>query len=208
MPMDIMAAISLATRSVELVKTLRDIDKQLGEAELNAKAAELLSNLADVKIALVEAGDALRQRDGEIDRLKAAFRWRGECVQHGDFLYEKKPDGTPIGTPFCPRCQRADGFMIKLVPTDHGVWGEADCPQCDKNSMVLSHSEVSAAIALLGATTRRSQRRPAPSVPLSTAGQPHALARCSARTSGPTRAASRAIAASSSRVPKRCWGSR
>jgi hypothetical protein len=68
--LDIPLAIGLATKSLELVKALRDIDKELGEAELKAKAAELLSNLADVKIALVEAGDELRQRDAKIAQLK------------------------------------------------------------------------------------------------------------------------------------------
>jgi hypothetical protein len=33
------------------------------------------------------------------------------------------------GRPYCLRCERADGFMIKLI-ADSGVYGESICPQC------------------------------------------------------------------------------
>ena len=45
--MDLMTAIATASKSLELVKAIKDIDKQLGEAELKARAAELLSSLTD-----------------------------------------------------------------------------------------------------------------------------------------------------------------
>lgn len=109
--MDFMGAISLATRSLELAKAIKDIDKQLGEAELKAKSAELLSNLADVKVALVDARDALDQKEREIARLKAAFQLREDCLRHGSFLYAKKPGGSPSGHPYCPRCEQVDGVM-------------------------------------------------------------------------------------------------
>ena len=127
--LDIPLALGLTTKSLELVKALRDIDKQLGEAELKAKAAELLSNLADVKIALVEAGDELRERDAMITRLKAAFQLKEDCVRQNDFLYSKSPAGTPTGSPYCPRCEQIDGVMIKLA-RDAGERGNAICPQC------------------------------------------------------------------------------
>lgn len=128
--LDIPLANGLATKSLELVKALRDIDKQLGEAELKAKAAELLSNLADVKIAFVEAGDELRQRDAKIAQLKTAFQLKDECVRQHDFLYTKRPDGTPTGgRPYCPRCEQIDGMMMKLMK-DTGERGDAICPQC------------------------------------------------------------------------------
>ena len=38
--MDIVGALSLATKSLETAKAIRDIDKQFGEAQLKAKAAE------------------------------------------------------------------------------------------------------------------------------------------------------------------------
>jgi hypothetical protein len=127
--MDIMTALATATKSLELVKALREVDRQIGEAELKSKAAELLSNLADVKIALVEARDELEGKEKEIAKLKLAFHLREDCVRHENFLYEKKPDGTPRGQPYCPRCEQVDGVMIKLT-YDEGMRGNAICPQC------------------------------------------------------------------------------
>jgi hypothetical protein len=49
MTMDIITAIAAATKSLELVKAIKDIDRQMSVAELKAKSAELLSDLADVK---------------------------------------------------------------------------------------------------------------------------------------------------------------
>src|SRR5256885_15872065 len=112
--MDIMAAITTATKSLELVKAIKDIDRQIGEAELKGKAAELLSNLADVKIALVEARDEIGVKAKEVERLKSAFQLKEECVRHYNFLYDKNPDGTPSGQPYCSRCEQIDGVMIKL----------------------------------------------------------------------------------------------
>jgi hypothetical protein len=59
--MDIMTAISAATKSLELVR--KDLNRQISEADLKARAAELLSSLADVKVALVEARDDIAAKD-------------------------------------------------------------------------------------------------------------------------------------------------
>jgi hypothetical protein len=101
----------------------------MGEAEWKAKAAELLSNLADVKVALVDAREEIAEREKEIARLKAAFQLREDCVRRDNFLYDKNPDGSPAGQPYCSRCEQIDGVMIKLT-YDEGMRGNAICPQC------------------------------------------------------------------------------
>jgi hypothetical protein len=53
----------------------------------------------------------------------------GDCIREGNFLCEKKADGSPWGQPFCPRCEQIDGVMIKLA-YDEGQRGNAICPQC------------------------------------------------------------------------------
>ena len=68
--MDFMTIIATATKSLEMVKALKDIDKQIGEAELKARAADLLSNLADLKVALVEAKEEAAAKDSEISKLE------------------------------------------------------------------------------------------------------------------------------------------
>jgi hypothetical protein len=127
--MDIMTALSAATKSLELVKGLKDLNRQISEAELKSRAAELLSSLADLKIALVDARDEIDAKAREIAGLKAAFQLRGECVRQGNFLYDRKSDGAPIGHPYCSRCEQIDGVMIKLT-YDAGERGNAICPEC------------------------------------------------------------------------------
>lgn len=127
--MDIMTAISVATRSIEALNALKNIDKALGEAELKGRAANLLSDVADLKISLLEAREEIARRDAEISKLKASFQLRTESLRHNEMLYEKGPDGKPAGQPFCPRCEQIDGTMIKLT-YDEGMRGSAICPQC------------------------------------------------------------------------------
>jgi hypothetical protein len=101
-----MTAIATASKSLELVKALKDLDKQLGEAELKAKSAALLSSLADVKVALVEARDEVLAKDKEIGRLKAVLAKRAaDTVEHRGYRYMKGEDGGPRGDPYCPVCE-------------------------------------------------------------------------------------------------------
>jgi hypothetical protein len=127
--MDFMTIIATATKSLEMVKALKDIDKQIGEAELKAKAADLLSNLADLKVALIEAKEEAAAKDNEINKLKQSFQLRSDCVRYYNFLYDKSTDGKPQGQPYCTRCEQIDGVMIKLT-YDDGPRGNAICPQC------------------------------------------------------------------------------
>jgi predicted nucleic acid-binding Zn-ribbon protein len=127
--MDFMIAIATATKALEAVKALREIDKQISEAELKARAADLMSNLADVKMALVEARDEIGSKEKEISHLKAAFQLKEDCVRHENFLYAKDVQARPSGHPYCSRCEQIDGVMIKLT-YEEGQRGNAVCPQC------------------------------------------------------------------------------
>jgi hypothetical protein len=113
--MDIVTGIATASKCLELVKAIRDVDKQLGEADLKARAAELLTNIADLKVALVEAQEFISEQSTEIKRLKDAFEFRGQLVEVGSFKYEKGLDGKPQGTAFCPRCEAKDGRYYRMT---------------------------------------------------------------------------------------------
>jgi hypothetical protein len=127
--MDIMTAIAAATNAVDLLKSLNQVDKEYDKAELKAKIAELLSNVADLKIALIEANDDLRASSDEIRRLQAGFALREDTIRYKEFLYAKGTDGNPVGYPYCQRCEQVDGFMIKVVDRE-GQHGNMVCPRC------------------------------------------------------------------------------
>jgi hypothetical protein len=76
---------------------LKDIDKQFSEAEWKAKAAELLSTLADVKLALVVAQQQAYDQELEIKRLRNAFQVSQDAIVINDWKYEKNAQGSPIG---------------------------------------------------------------------------------------------------------------
>jgi hypothetical protein len=124
---DVMATLTLISKSLETMKALKDIDKQLGEAEWKAKFAEVLSNMADVKIGLIELREDSDAKDREIARLKAAFEARGETVVYQGYRYDRASDGGPTGYAFCPRCERVDGFMMQLS-TSNGA--ASVCSRC------------------------------------------------------------------------------
>ena len=69
--MDIMGALAVAGQTVKLAKDLRDLERDLDSASYKARMAELYGNLADIKMALTDAKEALHEKDGEIKRLKS-----------------------------------------------------------------------------------------------------------------------------------------
>jgi hypothetical protein len=139
--MDLIVALAAATKSLELAKAIMDADKHYSQAELKAKAADLLSNLADVKVALVNAHDQIAEKDKEIARLKSAFQLREETVRVENFLYDKDDQGRPVGLPYCYRCEQVDGIMIKASRVNRG-YTTAMCPQCKtafEQAQIFSH---------------------------------------------------------------------
>lgn len=100
--MDIMTGLAAAAQAVDITKKLRDLSAELDTATYRAQIAELYSNLADVKIALSDAKEALHERDQEIRRLK------------GDLEAAKSGDA-------CPLC----GTRMKVTASHkHPIFGD------------------------------------------------------------------------------------
>jgi hypothetical protein len=64
--MNIPEALSIASKTLELTKALRDIDHRIELAELKNKAADIYQSMADLKMALVDAHEELQSKDREI----------------------------------------------------------------------------------------------------------------------------------------------
>ncbi|OOG61968.1 hypothetical protein B0E45_31675 [Sinorhizobium sp. A49] len=126
--MDWAGALSAIATAVGIAKDLREIDKGLDQAEMKAKLADVISNLADVRLALVDARDEMRTRDQEVARLQEAFAFRATLVSVRGFKFEALPDGTPKGMPFCPRCEEKFGRYYRLSRTTYA--GPKSCPEC------------------------------------------------------------------------------
>ncbi|WP_421591105.1 hypothetical protein [Shinella sp. M27] len=126
--MDWAGALSAVATAVGVAKDLREIDKGLDQAEMKAKLADVISNLADVRIALVDAREEMRAKDLEIARLKETFAFKATLVDVRGFKFETLPDGTPKGFPFCPRCEVSAGKLHRLSRPKFG--SDLACPEC------------------------------------------------------------------------------
>jgi hypothetical protein len=129
--MNIPEALTIASKTLELTKSLRDIDHRIELAELKNRAADIYQSMADLKMALVDAHEEIQNKDKEIQRLLKEFSFKGETIERHNMIYEKRDDG-PVGFPFCPRCLTVDGRHIKLAPQQK-EGKPAQCPQCKSN---------------------------------------------------------------------------
>lgn len=128
--MDIVGAIAATTGALQIVRELRELDAALDKVALKAQMVDLMGKLADVKLALLDAQAALREKDAEIANARAAMRTQAATVVKNGFRYRESPEdpGEPYGYPFCTRCEEIGAQMVSTInsPRERG----AVCPQC------------------------------------------------------------------------------
>jgi soluble cytochrome b562 len=71
---DFAVALASKTKGWEALKAIQEIEKNLDAATYKAKVAELMSAVADAKIALVDAREEVASKNKEIGRLKEGLR--------------------------------------------------------------------------------------------------------------------------------------
>jgi len=94
---------TMATTAIKLASDLRNIDQGLAASEAKLKIADLMSQLADLKIGISELRADSEGKDAELVELRKAFAFKGETVEVRGFHFETR-DGKPVGEPFCPIC--------------------------------------------------------------------------------------------------------
>jgi chromosome segregation ATPase len=67
--MDFAVALASAAQALNIVKQLREIDKNVSEGELKSAMADLYGKLADLKIALSDARETIHEKDRQIKEL-------------------------------------------------------------------------------------------------------------------------------------------
>lgn len=124
--------ISAVSTALGIVKTLREIDRGVQEAEFKLQVANVTSALADAKLALVEAQEAARLQKEELEKLRSAARYREEeTIKVQGFLFRKQDDG-PRGKAFCSVCSDEGRYIhLSIVPTKDG--NVHKCPRCSSN---------------------------------------------------------------------------
>jgi hypothetical protein len=126
--MDIISAISAGTRALEALKAVQDINKQYDAATWKARVAELMSDVADMKLALIDANDRIRKLNTEKKELSERISFKAEKTKYENgLLYEVFEDGTIAEFPFCQNCM-TEGKYVRIVRAPIG--GASHCPGC------------------------------------------------------------------------------
>ena len=126
--MDIITALSLGTKTLEALKAMRDIEKNFDAATWKAKVAELMSDVADMKMALVEANDKIAGLEKRVADQTEQLTFKAERTEYKDgFLYEVFEDATVAEFPFCQNCTTS-GKYVRIIRGPGG--NSAICPSC------------------------------------------------------------------------------
>lgn len=114
--------ISTASSALQLVSRLREINKNIANAEFSNALANLTVELSELKI---QVADLLEEND----KLKRALSQKQEApLEFKEFAYfSDSGDG-----PFCPGCYDGSGKIVRLAKAtaEFSVFGSHNCPVC------------------------------------------------------------------------------
>lgn len=125
--MDLVTGLAATSNAITVLKALQDTEKAYDAATLKAKLADVIVELADVKVSLVEHGDRIRELEKENARLLVSTEEIGDLVEENGYRYRKEGNGL-VGWPACPSCLETDRRVAFLV--QNGTHLEAKCPRC------------------------------------------------------------------------------
>lgn len=115
--------------ATEIAKLIKDSGLSLEKAEMKLKIAELISSLADAKIATAEVNDIIKEKDDRIKELEGAFAFKSKLVRYRDAYYQIKEEGIPSGDPYCSNCWETSNRAIHL----YYMYPNFICPNCKTN---------------------------------------------------------------------------
>src|SRR5208282_5906708 len=87
-------ALSAVSQAIKLARDLSSIDKEISQADLKLKIADLTETLATIKLAMTEAKTDAAEKDEEIARLKTLQKRVVEgTVEIRGYRYRNRTDG-------------------------------------------------------------------------------------------------------------------
>ena len=125
--MDIAAGLAATSHAITIAKSIKDAEKALDAATLKAKLADIISELADVKISQSDLIQRVKELEEENDRLRKADIGISELKEENGYLFRQEGNGL-IGWPACPSCVSKEKKIVFLV--QNGKFDHAKCPSC------------------------------------------------------------------------------
>jgi hypothetical protein len=113
--------------TLDLVRTLKNIDRSVNEAEFKMAIVDALEKLVEAKSGVVQQAEEIARLEGEVKRLNDAFAFRGALVTHQGFKYDAV-DGEPSGRPYCPACEINHQKFFRIV--QNISVNDRKCPNC------------------------------------------------------------------------------
>ena len=98
----------------DIVKSLRNINVSLEDAEHKLQLANLIDSLAEAKMNAAEIQDVIREKDEEIKRLNDALTLKATVIKHDDAYYEMGSKGKPKGDAYCLYCWEVNNKLVHL----------------------------------------------------------------------------------------------
>ena len=122
------SVITSINNAITLAQRLREISKNIEDAEFKSLLADLSLEMADTKLALAQVTDENAELRSKLTKLKHS---RGESQSElifKDFAYYSESDDGP----FCSGCYDTQKQKIRLSPvTGHfTTFGRFKCPSC------------------------------------------------------------------------------
>ena len=114
-----------------IAKNVKDAHEALNSAELKSQMAEVISTLADAKIALSEQQTEIAAKDKAFAELRETLNVIEDTVEHDGMRYRKNEEGKPTGRPYCEPCLLDDGIAI-LTQRSNESGRPQKCPRCQR----------------------------------------------------------------------------
>lgn len=129
--MELLSGLSAINAAIGIGKSVVQADHAIDTATLKSNLANMMSELANAKIAQIELVERIRELEEENSRLKGASESIDQLIESGGYRYQPSADGSPLGWPACPACIAKDKRITLLV--QDGDIQSAKCPSCDAN---------------------------------------------------------------------------
>ena len=108
---DLMTTMATA---ISLAGRLREISKNIEDAEFKNILADLSLELAEAKLEMADIQLKVLEKNKEIEELKEKFKNKNKTVGFHGARYYVGENGEPTGSPFCPTCWAKNHDLFPL----------------------------------------------------------------------------------------------
>jgi len=113
-----------------IAKTVKDIDRNVSEAEYKAQLAELILALSETHLSMAELNSILIDKDKTISKLQSQLEMKDNIVYEDPVYWKTLVDGTKEG-PYCQKCYDDNKKLVRLLTFSADNEGAWKCSVCE-----------------------------------------------------------------------------